>query len=375
MSWILALVYCGLLWLIFDKLKLLKLSLPLAILVGSVGPALIICLLFCAQYFHPFTSTARVFQEVIPVIPQLRQSGRVTEVAAKPNTPVSKGDVLFRVDETPYQNSVARLAAALEQAKQSQKVAVASVDLAQAVLTRAKAELQFATQDRDRLTKLIESNSASQAEYDQSLNRYAEAVASVAQADVNLTQATLSIEIAKGQVQTVETQLADAKYDLEQTTVYAPGDGYVTNLQLREGMLVGGTASGAVMSFVLDRNESSQGVVVAAFDQKNFLRIREGHYAEVALYGYPGEIFTGRVINAIDVSGAGQLSASGVLPSDLGSAAPATFAVRIKLDRGDELRIPGGSQAQVAVYTDDVQVAGIPVMFLIRAQSWIRYVL
>ncbi len=375
MSWILALIYCGLLWLVFDKLKLLRLSLPLAILAASVGPALIICLLFCAQYLHPFTSTARVFQEVIPVIPQLRQAGRVTEIAIEPNTPIKQGDLLFRVDKIPYQNSVARLAAALEQAKQSEKVAVASVELSQTTVTRSKTELKFATADRDRNAKLIESQAVSQAEYDLSLNRYAEATAAVAQAEVSLTQAALSIELAKGQIQEAEVNLADAKYDLEQTSVYAPADGYVTNLQLRAEMLVGGAGSGAVMSFVLDQNEATQGIVVAAFDQKNFLRIKEGQYAEVALFGYPGEIFTGRVQSTIDMSGAGQLTASGTLPSDLGSAAPATFAVKIKLDLDDELRIPGGSQAQVAVYTDDVQIAGIPVMFLIRAQSWIRYIM
>lgn len=93
-------------------------------------------------------------------------------------------------------------------------------------------------------------------------------------------------------------------------TVHAPGDGYVTNLQLREGMLVGGAGSGAVMSFVLENNDTARGVMVAAFDQKNFLRIQPGQYAEVALHGYPGQIFTGRVLNAIDVSGAGQLTAS-----------------------------------------------------------------
>ncbi len=93
------------------------------------------------------------------------------------------------------------------------------------------------------------------------------------------------------------------------------------------------------------------------------------------MYGYPGEIYTGRVLSTIDISGEGQLSASGILPSDLGSATPAKFAVKIKLDQEDELRLPGGSQAQVAVYTEDVQIAGIPVMFLIRAQSWVRYLL
>lgn len=95
----------------------------------------------------------------------------------------------------------------------------------------------------------------------------------------------------------------------------------------------------------------------------------------MALYGYPGQIFTGRVLNTIDVSGAGQLSASGILPSDLGGMQPAMFVAKIKLNDSDQLRLPGGSQAEVAVYTEDVQIAGIPVMFLIRAQSWMRYVM
>ena len=148
----------------------------------------------------------------------------------------------------------------------------------------------------------------------------------------------------------------------------------VANLQLREGMLVG-AGGGAVMIFVLEDSATNHGVIVAAFNQKNFLRLKPGQYAEVALHGYPGQIFTGRVVNAIDVSGAGQLTASGILPSDFRGSQPTLFAARIKLDNSDDLRLPGGSQAQVAVYTEDVQIAGIPVMFLIRAQSWLRYVM
>ncbi len=375
MSWILAAIYCGLLWLIFAKLKLLRFSLPLAVIAASVGPALIVALLLCAQYLHPFTSTARVYQEVIPVVPQLRQAGRVLEIAVAPNVPIKKGDVLFRVDQLPYQNNVERLTAALDEARQGEQVAVASVAVAQAGLTRAQTNLDFATLDRDRKAKLVETNAVSQEELDIASNRFAEADAAVNQSQAGLTQATLSIELAKAKIVQVSTQLADAKYDLEQTTVVAPGDGYVVNLQLREGMLVGGAGAASVMSFVLNRSELTQGIVAAAFNQKNFLRIKAGQYAEVALYGYPGEIFTGRVVNAIDISGEGQLTASGSIPSNLGSPQAAQFVARIKLDKGDELRLPGGSQAQVAVYTEDVQIAGIPVMFLIRAQSWIRYVL
>lgn len=375
MSWILAGIYCCGIWLVFAKLKLLKLSFPVAILAASVGPILIVALLFCAQYFHPFTSNARVFHEVVKIAPQLKQTGRVVEILVEPNKPVKRGDVLFRVDPTPYANTLQSLKSTWEQAKQGKLVAEASVNLADATIKRTSSNLEFATRDRERNAKLIETNLVSQQDYDTSLNRYADAEAAATQAAASLVQAKLAVESAIAQIQQVETQLADAQYDLEQTNVVAPGDGYVTNLQLQIGDLVGGAAGQGVMSFILDQSERNRGVVVASFDQKNFLRIKPGMYAEVAMFGYPGEILTGRVVNTIDISGDGQLAVTGTLPNTINSGKPTEFVVRIKLDRGDELRIPGGAQAEVAVYTEDIQVAGIPVMFLIRAKSWLRFLM
>ncbi len=374
MSWLLGSIYCGILWLMFAKLKLLRLSLPLAVVLAAAGPLMILALLFCSQYFHPYTANATVFQEVVPIAAQLRQPGRVIEVVVKPNQKVSAGDVLFRIDSIPYESTVAQLKAGLEEARQGEQAAVASVALADASLKRAESNLDYAFKDRDRTSQLLESKAISKEEFDAANNRYDVADAGLNQAIASKTQARLSVETAKSRIQQIESQLAAAEYDLSQTTVYAPGDGFVTNLQLRPGMIVSG-ANASVMSFILDSNESNRGVVVAAFDQKNFLRIKPGHYAEVAVYGYPGEIMTGRVINTIDVSGDGQLLASGVLPNSLGSGPATQFAVRVKLDRGDELRLPGGSRALVAIYTTDVQIAGIPIMFLIRANSWMRFVM
>lgn len=375
MSWILGGIYCGLLWLVFARLRLFKLTLPTAMVAASVGPGLIIALLFCAQYYHPFTSNARVFQKVVPITAQLRQAGRVTEIIVKPNVPVKLGDVLFRVDPQPYVNTVRRLTSVVAEATQGKKVAEASIELANASLARANADLVFATADRDRNAQLIANNTVSKQAFELSVTRYVEAEAQLNQATASLTQSHLSVELAVAKIDQAQLQLADAKYDLEQTIIYAPDNGYVTNLQLQKGMMVGGAVGGAVMSFVVDKNPESHGIVVAAFGQKNFLRIKTGHYAEIALHNYPGEIYTGRVIDTIDINGSGQLTASGQIPDDLGGPQESIFAVRIKLDNSDKLRLPGGTQAQVAVYTENIQIAGIPIMFLIRAQSWLRYIM
>lgn len=374
MSWILAGLYCGLLWLIFDKLRLLRMSLPLALLFGSVGPSLIIIFLLLAQYLHPYTATATAFEQVIPIVPQLSRPGRVMNVEVAANERVSAGDLLFEVDPIPYRNAVDRLTAAVREAEQGKDVADASVAVAEAGLKQADARLTFATDERDRVTALFERGSSSEQERDASINQFEQADAATTQARATLAQARLSVRLAVAQIDQANTQLADAEYDLQQTKVYAPDDGYVTNLQLRPGMLVGGSGGSSVMSFIVDGSEHTQGVIVATFHQKNYLRIREGQYAEVALHGYPGQILTGRVERTIDVSGAGQLTASGILPDSIDPTTAVKFAVRIRLD-DTELRIPGGSQAMVAVYTEDAQIAGIPVMFVIRAQSWLRYVM
>ena len=373
MSWIFGGLYCGVIWLVFAKLKLIRLTLPIAILLASLGPGLILTLLVCAQYLHPFSPNAIVLVQVDPIAVQLTQPGRVTEVVAQPNIPLKAGSVLFRVDKVPYENAIEQQAAAVRQAAQNVKLAESNVKLAEANRDRAEADLKYATSDRERNEKLGSESAISQRELEVARTRYEQASAAFQQSEQKLSQARLSIDTAKAELARAEAALADAKYDLEQTTLFAPADGYVTNVQVREGLLIS-ASSGPVMTFVRDSTSDLEGVVVATFREKNFLRIREGQYVELAMDAYPGQILTGRVLNTIDVSGTGQLVASGQLPTELVSQNQSQFAARIQLDN-PELRLPGGAQGQVAVYTDELQIAGLPVMFLIRANSWLNYVL
>ncbi len=371
MSWILAGIYCGFVWLVFAKLKLLRLTLPIAIVLASAGPLLIVALLFCAQYFHPYTPMAIVVEKIDPISVQLTQPGRVTEVLVEPNVEIRKGDVLFRVDEEPYRNAVEVNEASLAQAIQNVELAKSSVDLAEATTGRTKGDLEYAESELARTRTLRESNAVSQKDLEQAETVYKQAIAADAQANERLQQATVNVQVAISQVQQAETTLKNSRYNLEQTTIVAPADGYVTNLQVRPGLLVS-AGSGPVMTFIRKDSSSPRGIVVATFAEKSYLRIKPGQYTELAMDGYPGEILTGRVLSAIDVSGTGQLDASGRLPTSLVGQTPTLFAVNIQLD-DPKLRLPGGAQGQAAVYTEDIQIAGIPVMFLIRAKSWLNY--
>src|SRR6476620_9307222 len=110
-------IYAFFVWLIFIKLKWLPWTTPWKVAVAIFPVVAIAALLLLLNVFAPTTSDVRVVNYVVPIVSQVR--GRVIEVAVENNRPVKKGDVLFRIDPTPYQNEVNSLSAKLaaDQAK------------------------------------------------------------------------------------------------------------------------------------------------------------------------------------------------------------------------------------------------------------------
>src|SRR4051812_18532267 len=110
-------IYSFFVWLIFIKLKLLPWTTPWKVAVAIFPVVAIAALLLLLNIFAPTTSDVRVVNYVVPIVSQVR--GRVIEVPVENNRPVKQGDVLFRIDATPYQNEVHSLEAKLvsDQAK------------------------------------------------------------------------------------------------------------------------------------------------------------------------------------------------------------------------------------------------------------------
>ena len=100
----LSLCYAAFYWLFFVKLKLFaKSARNISIFVG-VGVVLIGSIVFMWLTFAPTSPDARMFQYVIQIVPNVK--GTVIEVPVVPLELVEKGEVLFKIDPTPYQNAV-----------------------------------------------------------------------------------------------------------------------------------------------------------------------------------------------------------------------------------------------------------------------------
>src|SRR5882724_9240536 len=348
--------YAAIVWLVFDKLRLIRMNLPLALLLAAVGPIFAFYIIVSMNNFHPSSADARVFQRVVQVVPHITSPGRVKEVVAQPNSPMKMGGVIFTVDPQQFEFDLKRLQAALAAAE------------------KANVQLNLAQSDFDRQSELFEKNVIAKAALDKVERNLESAKQAVAGAQAAEDRARLAYQSNFGNENTAvvqaRQQLAQAKYNVEESVVRAPCDGYATNIQLVPGAVVSAAAS--VLPFVCDRDERNLGMVVASFMQGPYLRINPGDYAEVVFPMYPGEVFPGKVLTTIDLASEGQLSASGLFP---GANAPGTarFAVRIKLDDSEKLRLPAGSQGNAAVYTGNVQLAGIIRMAVMRITSWTNY--
>ena len=98
------------------KIPLNKWTVPTAVLGGIV---LVGGLVFLMNYNHPHSLAGSRAFVTVPIIPNVK--GVVVDVPVIPNTPIKKGDILFKIDPEPFEYVVAQKLAALNQAEEQVK--------------------------------------------------------------------------------------------------------------------------------------------------------------------------------------------------------------------------------------------------------------
>ncbi|MEG0263316.1 MAG: biotin/lipoyl-binding protein, partial [Citrobacter sp.] len=108
METLLVLSYAAIVYAIFKifKVPLNKWTVPTAVLGGIV---MLGALILTMNYNHPYTEDAQKLVVGIPVVPQV--TGVVSEVTDKINTPIKKGEILFKIDPTRYKAKLEKLEA------------------------------------------------------------------------------------------------------------------------------------------------------------------------------------------------------------------------------------------------------------------------
>ena len=362
-------------WLVFFKFKWMQFNIVWGIVSVSVGLHLLLIFLIGLRFVTPYATEAKVVQHTIQLIPRLTEPTLVTAVLVEPNVPVKKGTPLFQFDRRPYEYKVRQLEATLAQAKQDVKVMQADIEAASARVKKLQADLTFARYQAQLSTGLSAKGAGPEEDAQKWTAQVAASEAAIKEAQADLSRATLRYESQVDGVNTTvaatQAELDLARYYLDNTTMVAPEDGYIINLQVRPGMVAGEVRFGAIASFICDDGR----YLLANFFQENLKYVKPGQPIEAAIDLYPGQIFTGKVEAIWRGSGSGQYLPSGTLPqfNFVPTETPqGQFAVAIKLD-GDQTLFPIGTQGRAAIYTDPSSGFAVLRRIGIRTYSWFNW--
>jgi multidrug resistance efflux pump len=380
MDLLLVLTYTAICYAIFKifNIPVNKWTVPTAALGGVV---IISGLVLLMNYNHPFTNDGRIYFTSAPVIPAVQ--GPVVEVPVTPNVPLKKGDVLFRLDPRPYEFAVEGKRAALAEAEQNVRQLKSASDAANSGVDEARASRDRAMQSFDRANDANENARRAgrplpitELEVENRRGIYLAAEAATVTAQARAEQARLAYEAQlegiNPTVVRLRAELKNAEYELGETTVRAPTNGYVSQVFLRPGMMAVPFVARPAMVFIHGDRE-----LVAAFVQNSLQRVRVGDEAEIAFAAVPGRIFKGNVKAILDVMAQGQLQPTGALvdPQAPERRTPGrALAVIEILDDVSPYQLPGGVTAEVAVYTDHWHHVGVMRRVLLRMSSWMNYV-
>ena len=302
--------------------KQLSRWLSVGIVLAAMALGLVV---FYRTNHNPRTDDAEVFANFIGIAPQVE--GPIIHLNVRDNDFAKKGDLLFEIDDRPYQYALERAIsdqAALEgQISDEQRrinalvsavdVTQANIHSAQADVTnaeqgvkRARAEWSYANDNLHRLEPLLVKQFVTEDQVDKarSLQEVDAQALSQAESQLQLSQSRLKSaaaqhEQAQHAVTTLEplinqrgakkAAVEDARYNFNNCRVYAPFDARVTNLTISEG------AYAHVGEKIFTLIDARVWWAIGNFREGQLQHIKPGMRADVYVLSRPNEPFAGVV--------------------------------------------------------------------------------
>jgi len=193
----------------------------------------------------PWTRDSQVRANIVGIAP--RVAGPIINIPIKDNQQVKKGDLLFEIDPSTFK---------------------ADVDNSTAKLQQAQAAQIQSKQNLDRQTQLYQTKVTDLQDLEDAQDSYI-----AAEADTAAAAAALEL----------------SKLNLQYTKVFAPVDGYLTNINTSPGTYV--SAGEQLLALV----DSSSFWIAAYFKETQLSHIKEGDKARITLMGHISQPFEGVV--------------------------------------------------------------------------------
>ncbi len=304
-----------------------------------------------------------------------KASGEVIQIYADISDEVKQGQMLFKLDPTDEERSVAKLTANLEMSKAKLEQVKFGVAAAEAKLVadtaRAHADVKSAQAENEeyasrlrRAEQLFQQKVISREEMDTAVTKAVQTESALANAQVKLDDLKVQalelektkqeIHIAEAQVDNDTVALDDAKQRLIETEVFSPIDGVVAERNIQEGFIVASGVSnvggGTTAMRLIDL---SRIYAIAAVDEADISGVVPGVKAIVTADAYKDVEFSGRVV---------RVAATGVVESNV-----VTFDVKVEVESERKQLLKPEMTTNVTFLVDERKnVVTVPVGAVVR---------
>ena len=241
------------------------------------------------------TDDAYVGAQKVLITPDI--SGKIVSVAVREGQQVSTGDVLFQIDQVPFQLALAQARARLDDARTSHENLVANVRLYGQTIEIVNSGIGIKQRDVERKSALVKSSAGSQLDLDNSSTAL---VTAQAQLQLVKQQRSNSLNQLLGDpdlpldrfpaYMQAKAVLDDAQRNLDLSTVRAPINGVATQVdQIQLGRFV---MAGAPVFSIIDVGNPW---VDANPKESDFTYVAVGQTVTLEVDAFPNHVFKGTV--------------------------------------------------------------------------------
>lgn len=346
-------------------------------LIVAVICILLLIWFLLANRHTPYSDHARMNALIIPIVPEVH--GYLVDINVRLHSEVKQNDTLFQIDKHMYQLAVDAAEANIEKVTQQMGFEGAGIKSAAGRLGVAKAQLDRAQRNYDRVKTVFLENPEALSLYDRdgAETALASAIQNVASAEADLEKAQQQLGNygpENANLKIALSSLENAQSNLHHTTLKAPSNGTIESFNLDKGHY---SAAGQPLATIISTNDVW---IEAAFSENSLEKIKLNDKVEFILDVAPGRIFEGK-IRSIGTGVSSHVLNRGQLPSIQTKKgwlrAPQKFPVIISFTENKEevmKHFKLGGQVDVVVFTGDKKWLNNIAEFRIRINSKLSYV-
>lgn len=260
-------------------------------------------------------------------------SGQIVALYVKEGDTVKAGQLLAKIDPDAYVSQVDRGVASLNASKSQMAVTQKAIESAIAQKEQINSQLENAKAIFNRNKKLHDEGVISDVEFQASKASLQVLEANLKSANAAIDQAKENVQASKYGIKGNEAALSEVKKSLSRTSILAPTNGIISQLNVEKGERVVGTIQMAGTEMMRLANFDIM-EVQAEVSENDILRVKLGNSVSIDVDAYPQRKFKGRVSEISNSSTTASLSTAS---ASLATDKITNFIVKIIIDEDSYL--------------------------------------